>query len=96
MPYSSILLAGLLYSGTKILGFILGSHPSIYNGADLHHLNKDRKGKCSVHNDECSVFNQSNRKSIFSEVVPSAEWFAKIESQLFVRSLPLFLISVQK
>ena len=48
-------VVGMPYSGSTILSFLLGSHSLIYNGADLHHLNPERRGSCSIHKDKCDV-----------------------------------------
>ena len=47
---------GMPYSGSTLLSFIMGSSDQVYNGADLHHLNNERKGICSIHKDKCPVF----------------------------------------
>ena len=71
-------VVGMPYSGSTLLSFILGSHSQVYNGADLHHLNPDRKGQCSIHKTKCPIFTEQALDDIYSSFGHCDEWYDKI------------------
>ncbi len=68
------------YSGSTILSFLLGSHSRVYNGADLHHLNAERRGTCSIHKDECPALTPQALERIYASFDRIDEWYDQISS----------------
>lgn len=71
-------VVGMPYSGSTLLSFILGSNKHVYNGADLHHLNPDKKGVCSLHKDECDVLSAQALAKIYDSFGNCDEWYDEI------------------
>lgn len=72
------LVMGMPYSGSTLLSFILGSNAQVYNGADLHHLNPDRKGVCSLHKQDCPVLTPENLEKIYQSFHSCDDWYNNI------------------
>lgn len=67
---------GMPYSGSTLISFILGSHSLVYGGADLHHLNPERKGVCSVHKQNCPVWTREALERTYKAYTQSiARWY---------------------
>jgi hypothetical protein len=71
-------VVGMPYSGSTLLSFILGSNDQVYNGADLHHLNGERKGVCSIHKDKCPVFTPDSLAEVYEAFSDCDAWYDKI------------------
>lgn len=69
---------GMPYSGSTLLSFIMGSNDQVYNGADLHHLNSERKGICSIHKDKCPVFSSGALAEVYEAFADCDAWYDKI------------------
>lgn len=71
-------VVGMPYSGSTLLSFILGSNDKVYNGADLHHLNPEKRGVCSLHKNECRVLNSQALERVYSHFGSCDEWYDEI------------------
>jgi len=43
----------------------MGCNSQVYGGADLHHLNHERKGACSIHKEDCPKLTYENLQKIY-------------------------------
>jgi hypothetical protein len=71
-------VVGMPYSGSTLLSFILGCNEKVYNGSDLHHLNGERKGVCSMHKDKCPVFDKAALEKVYGAFSNCDDWYDSI------------------
>lgn len=69
---------GMPYSGSTLLSSLMGTHSQVYGGADLHHLNPDRKGTCTIHKEKCEVFSPDVLQEVYTAYSDINLWYDTI------------------
>lgn len=71
-------VVGMPYSGSTLLSFIVGCHSQVFNGADLHHLNPEKRSVCSMHKENCGVLTPEVLENIYKNFDNCDEWYDSI------------------